>query len=94
MKRDGRVRERIYGSTVVDPKEMISMDKDIDWDRYELMQCSNCRLLRDSVRDSVCPQHGKEILKLVEIEIKKAAIKKKNEQDRFDKFMRELRENN
>ena len=68
------------------------MDKDIDWDRYELMQCSNCRLLRDSVRDSVCPRHGKEILKLVEIEIKKAAIKKKNEQDRFDRFMQELNE--
>jgi hypothetical protein len=73
-------------------KEMISMGRDIDWDRHELMSCSSCRLLRDSGRDSVCPQHGKEIFKLIDKQIKQEAIKKKNEQDRFDRFMQELNE--
>ena len=68
------------------------MPSDIDWDRHELMSCSSCRLLRDSGRDSVCPQHGREILKLKAKQEQVYRKKKEDEQDRFDRFMQELNE--
>ena len=64
------------------------MPSDIDWDRHELMSCSSCRLLRDSV----CPQHGREILKLKAKQEQVYRKKKEDEQDRFDRFMQELNE--